>query len=336
MGVFSKIYEKTMKDIENEELKRQNSTESFIQNLCVTTVISSFRWKNIPEMIRQIPYWIEESLFYFGKMAGTLDDEGKFIILPCTRNGNLLPNGLSSQYTLYYRNGKTLVRNLEEIELLYDNWSEIPSVLFTSDIAEKMANALRAVDSALERAKVPPIIFSQKEELTNIIINALNDSYQNKKPFAVANISNAVKAFIEKISMYDDKEVGIINLWDIFVRYKNLFFTTNGVNNVEISKQERLTMAEGSSNTEITRYGVFFDKYDHRRDFIERVKEHFGYELEIEINRNRDAVTDLSMDNKEKIEMENKMIAPYADKVEEKEEKDDGNEDGKMEDSERD
>ena len=34
--------------------------------------------------------------------------------------------------------------------------------------------------------------------------------------------------------------------------------------------------------------------------------------------------------------MENKIIAPYAETLEEKEEKDDGNEDGKMENSERD
>lgn len=328
MSVFSKIYENAMKDIKDCELRKNEQTSIFINNIASTTVISSFKYKgDIPEMIKQIPDFIEENLFYFGKMGATINDEGEFVILPVTRNGNLLRNGLSSQYTFYYRNGETFIRNIEDMELIYDNWSEIPSLVFTTEIIEKMTNALRAVDCALERSKVPPIIASQKEELVGIITEALNNAYANKNPFAVASISSALISEIEKISLYDDREQGIINLWDIFVRYKNLFFTTNGINNVEIAKQERLTMAEGSANTEITRYGVFYDKYDHRIDAMERIEKHFGKKITVEINRNRDTVVDLQLDNKEKFELEKQIISPYKEEKEVEEENNNGNED---------
>ena len=328
MSVFSKIYEDKIQEIKNEELKRNKDTSVFINNICMTTVISSFEWENVPKLIRQIPDFIEESLFFFGQMGGFINDNGEFEILPCTRNGSLLENGLSSQYTLYYRNGKTVIKKYEDIELLFNNWSVTPSFIYVDEIAEKMTNALRAVDSALDRAKVPPLICSSKEELTNIITTALNNAYKNLTPYAIVNLSSAIAENITRIPLYDDKEQGIINLWDIFVRYKNLFFTTYGINNVEISKQERLTMAEGSANTEITRFGVFNDMYKHRKEFCKRVKEHFNYDLKVEINRNMDTVVELNMDNKEKIERDKNIIAPYGDQIEnekeeEKEEKED-------------
>ena len=330
MSVFSKIYEDKIQEIKNQEIQRNKDTSAFLTNVCYTTVISSFKWKNVPKMIRQIPDFIEESLFFFGQMAGFMNDKGEFEVLPCTRNGSLLENGLSSQYTLYYRNGKTLIKNLDDIELLFNNWNVLPSVIFVEDICTKMINALRAVDSAIDRAKVPPIIFSTKEELTNIISSALSNAYNNNLPYAVANISSAIADNITRIAMYDDNEQGILNLWDVFVRYKNLFFTTYGVNNVEISKRERLTMAEGSSNTEITRYGVFYDMYEHREDFCVRVKEHFNYDLEVEINRNMDTVVELTMDTDDKIERDKDIITPYREQIEtseteEKEEKENDN-----------
>ena len=125
-----------------------------------------------------------------------------------------------------------------------------------------------------------------------------------------------------------------MNIWDIFVRYKNLFFTNYGINNVEISKQERLTLGESQSNTEITRYSVFWDMFEHRKEFCERVKEHFGIDISCEINRNIDTVVEFNLTTQDKIDMKNKMISPYEDmtvmkksaedeeeKTEEKEEK---------------
>ena len=94
-----------------------------------------------------------------------------------------------------------------------------------------------------------------------------------------------------------------------------------------------MTLGESQSNTEITRYSVFWDMFEHRKEFCERVKEHFGIDISCEINRNIDTVVEFNLTTQDKIDMKNKMISPYEDmtvtkksaddeeKIEEKEEK---------------
>lgn len=348
MSVYSKIYEDKIKEIELDFQSHKTNTSLIIHNMFTTTVIGSFTWKGIPDFIKTVPDFIEESLYEAGKIAYfRIDDNVRKIdgvtipeslengdyVAPAFANGRLLKNGLYSKYTMIFRDGTTVILPVECIELGFNNFSAVPSSLFVQEYVDKCSNALSAVDVSLYRAMLPTILSGKDEQTVNKIIEAIDKSYKQKSPFCVSMLGYTEDE-IKKEVLYDDREVGIINIWDIFVRYKNLFFTNYGVNNVEISKQERLTLGESQSNTEITRYSVFWDMFEHRREFCERVKEHFGVEISCEINRNIDTVVEFNLTTQDKIDMKNKMISPYEDmtvtkksaedeeeKTEEKEEK---------------
>lgn len=327
MSVYSKIYEDKIKEIELDFQSHKTNTSLIIHNMFTTTVIGSFTWKGIPDFIKTVPDFIEESLYEAGKIAYfRIDDNVRKIdgvtipenmengdyVAPAFANGRLLKNGLYSKYTMIFRDGTTVILPVECIELGFNNFSAVPSSLFVQEYVDKCSNALSAVDISLYRAMLPTILSGKDEQTVNKIIEAIDKSYKQKSPFCVSMLGYTEDE-IKKAVLYDDREVGIINIWDIFVRYKNLFFTNYGVNNVEISKQERLTLGESQSNTEITRYSVFWDMFEHRKDFCDRVKEHFGVEITCEINRNIDTVVEFNLTTQDKIDMKNKMISPYED-----------------------
>ena len=81
-------------------------------------------------------------------------------------------------------------------------------------------------------------------------------------------------------------------------------YTTFGFDTIEIQKRERLTQAEGSANSEISRYSLFMDMFECRRDFADRVKEKFNFDLDVDINRNSNTVYNMQLDNEELIDNE--------------------------------
>ena len=311
MSVFSKVYENMAKDIEKHEEDMSRATEHFLTCVFYSTVISSFSYKgDLPEFIRQLPSYIEECFFISSKVA-YFEHEGEYYITPCYPNGTLLENGMYSQYTCIFRNGRVIIKPIEEIEICDNNSLGIPSRLLVDEILTKCITSLRAVDMSLERAAAPALTFADAQA-ASLITNAIDDSIRQKKPYALITASSFKQDAIHKYDLFDNRAQDVISLWDVFVRYKNLFFSSWGINNVEISKSERLTRAEGESNTEIIRYAMFYDLYEHRTDWFDRIEKHFGNKIECVINRNVDTVSELNMTTDEKIEMKKMIIAPYS------------------------
>lgn len=313
MSVFSKVYEEQMAKIEEHEQFRNKQTYMFIRQLFTTMVISSFEWDGeIPDFIKTNPDFIEESLFGAGKIAAC-EHNGERLIAPCYANGTLSKSGLYSNYTLIFRNGEMLIKPREEVELCFNNCFHAPSRIMVDEMIENCVRALRAVDTSLLRAQLPAIFALGDETKIATMVSEIDKSYKMNKPYSLIS-GDWLKDELKKFDVYDNRATDILALWDVFVRYKNLVFTTFGVNNVEITKTERLTLQESQSNTEITRYGMFNDMFKHRKDFCERVKNHFGWNLTVNVNRNYDTVTELNMTPEDKMEMQEKIITPYAEK----------------------
>ena len=315
MSVFSKVYEEKMREIQSAEHFSTIKTENFLRQLFYTMVISSFSYEgDIPEFIKYDMDFVEESLFRAGKIA-YFEHEGSKYVAPCFGSGVLLKNGKYDRYTMIFRNGQQVIKPIEEIELCFNNWAELPSQVIVEELLEKCLNSLRAVDFSLLRAQLPAILACGDEQKIDVLTSKIKLNYEHRDPYAVV-AGDWVGDEIKRLSLYDNKEVDILALWDVFVRFKNLVFTTFGVNNVEVAKTERLTQAESTSNTEITRYGLFYDMYEHRLDWLKRVKEHFGDDIKCVINRNFDTVTELNLTEDEKIAMKKQVISPYAENIE--------------------
>ena len=312
MSVFSKVYENMMTEIRAHEDYLNLTTNQFLTVLFYSTVISSFSYEgDLPEFIKPLPSYIEECLFG-SSMIAYFEEDGQAYITPCYANGVLRKNGMYDTYTCIFRNGEMRIKKFEEIEIC-DNMSlALPSRVLVDELLAKCIAAMRSVDLSLERAATPALTFANDDNVVNLITASVNDALNHNNPMALITASSFKGDTLHKYDLFDNRAQDVLALWDVFVRYKNLFFSTFGINNVEISKTERLTRAEGESNTEIIRYTLFYDMYEHRVDWLNRIKSHFGKTITCNINRNYETVSAMTMSNEEKREMNEMVIAPYA------------------------
>lgn len=312
MSVFSNVYEEKMKSIRDSETISTFSTDLFIRTMFYTTVISTFKWSgDIPKFIGPDEDFIEESLFNWGQI-GYFQHNGEDYIAPCFPSGKLLKNGLYDTYTFIFRDGTQIIKKYDEIELCFDNVFRLPSIIPVNEMVEKCVNSLRTVDMLLRRAGLPSIKAIGDEQKVSIIVDKITKARQLNDPYVLVS-GDWVGDEVINVPMYDQQADDIIAQWDIYTRYRNQFFTAYGISVVDIAKTERLTQAEGQSNTEQTRYSILFDKYEHRKSFSDRVKKKFNKNLILDINRNFETVSSLTLSNEEKRKMQQDIIAPYKD-----------------------
>lgn len=310
MSTYQNLYEKNLEEIQNKFSFQNAYTDLFLYQLFRSVIIHSFKWDNLPQFISQHPDYIEESLSGYGRIA-FFKHNGEYYLAPAMPNGTLLKSGLYSSYTMVFRNGETVILPIEDIEICDNNFNAMPSDILLNTMVEKCSNALKAVDRALDKMSMNDIIVCKDETTMTKVSTALKSSYDKSVPINVTMGDWNDGDILVKV-LADNRNIAVKDLYDVFIRYRNLYLTTFGINTVEISKAERLTMAEGSSNDEIVQYTLFGDMYEHRKDFCVRVKNHFNYELSVVPNRGIDTTVNLELDVEEKLEMKNKIIAPYA------------------------
>lgn len=298
MGVFQKIYTETMINNEKKIVGEISNMKDLFFSLYKTTICTAFKYKNLPDTKKK--FLLEDYLFHSPSVAMFKDDNNNLTFAPCTPCGKLYRDGTYDHYRMVFRNGETYDRTYDEIEICYNNMLCYPSSLFAIQFAEKSAFALNAVDSALDRAIMPVVIECGSEE----IMKQINELKLDKNILDTfkTTLCNQFQNEVKIHKFFDNKADDVLSLWDTYVRYRNFFYTTFGVSNVEIQKTERLTKNESQSNEEITRYTLFDDMHLNRADFENRVKTHFNYDIGMEINRDANTVYNLNATNDDKIE----------------------------------
>lgn len=299
MSVFHNIYQDKLKE-KYEEIKQNDlSTSLSIKSNYFSTAQNTFSWGNLPETV--LPFLPEEYMLYWESMAFFKDDEEKYKIYPCFPAGSLLENGQYEEYTIIAKNGKQWRRNIKDIEICYNNSLRIPSAILIEEYAKNTSDAFRAVRNALERSMKPPIISCTNESEAKM----LTEMYSKKGselPFRITFSESFKNGNINLVKFFDNREYDVISLWDVATRNNHFFYSIFGISLVDISKKERLTEAEGSSNDEITRYTLLQSMYNCRKDFVERVEKHFNYKLELQLNRDMKTVYEITTNNEKKIE----------------------------------
>ena len=245
---------------------------------------------------------IERFLQSAGRVAMYKDDDGNLKIHAAFPCGQITDTEEFDRYLIYTPNGKSFIRGAEDIEICFNNCFKIPYIYKVAQFAEKMSFSLRAVDTALAKACMPTVaLFENENQLKKF------DKFTNPEtamqPFVGMIKEKLVSKEVEMLSLYDATKIDVLALWDVYVRYRNLFYTTIGINNVEVQKRERLTEAEGAGNDEITRYSLLDDMSNCRRDFCDRCKKHFNSEIDFEINRDIATVFQIEADNEEKMRL---------------------------------
>lgn len=298
MGVYEKAYfEEYNALIQTFEDEKRSDTFSFL-DIYLTTLVNTFKWvKSVPKIPQ---FMIERFLCSAGRVAFFIKDAVP-MILPAFPTGALDIYGEYSEYYVVGRNGENFTLKKEEIELCYANSFALPYYWMAKHFADKTTEAMTAIDGALHRAGLGPFVVAATEAQKAQLVDAITKA-DPRKPYTVLpnGLFDPSKAI--RLPVFDNKETDVIALWDVYTRYRNLYYSTIGINNIEIQKRERLTQAEGSGNDEIVRYSLLDDMYQCRDDWKKRVKEHFNYDIEFEVQRDAATVYNLKMSNADKIE----------------------------------
>lgn len=301
MSVFQNIYTSKYEQAERDREQVKHATDFNFFDTCLTAVINTFKWNGYPD--KKLPQFMIETFFQnAGRVAMYINDNGKLKIHPAYPSGALTDTGDYTAYEIITPNGKSYLRQADDIEVGFNNCFRMPYVYKIEQFSSRMSYALRAVDSALTKACLPNIVlFEDMEQMKKF--DKFTDPQVATQPFVAMLKEKLVSKEAETLSLYEAGKVNVIELWDVYVRYRNLFYTTFGVNNVEVQKRERLTEAEGAGNDEITRYSLLQDMYDNRKDWCERCNKHFDVNMSVEVNRDISTVFELETSNEEKIEL---------------------------------
>lgn len=282
MSVYHNLYETKISEITND-IKLNKTTNSYLLwSNYYSTVIKSFEWEGVPPFLKRTPFLIEEYLIYWG-MCGAFEDSGEIKILPCYGSGALREDGLYTEYMFIAKNGKSYIRKIEDVELCFNNSNRIPSILSINEFTQKSSYALQVVDSALRKASLPNLLVADDETDLSSITD-LYDEQGNLKPFRVTLNKGFTDGDIKNVSIFDNKNIDIKALLDVFKKYNDLFYNSFGVT-TSIAKNERMSKEEALSNEEMVRYGLISDMLSCRECFVALVNEHFGTELSVKLNR---------------------------------------------------
>ena len=287
-----------------EETQRQESYERFSvsQRVLLTyidTVISSFKWNGVDNL----PFFMPERFLLYSGRVGVFEYEGKPVLYPIYPAGELMGDGEYSAYTAIFPNGKSIRLNREDVVIIFGNSLKLPLYGIVQDFANKSSFALCAVDSALKRAIIPPMISVDSDEQLKTMLECESPEKLLKTIAVLYNKGTYGDKGVQRVNIFDNRETDVLSLWDVFSRYDRMFYRTFGVSTVGIQKNERLTEAESTGEEEMTRYTIFQDMYNCRKIGIEEANKRFGTNIEIEIMRDNKSIFELTQDNQEKIDV---------------------------------
>lgn len=294
MSVFEKLYTEKYKESDYYKENEKRIADCDFFNIYMTSLIDTFKWDGITQ---NIPRFEIEKFFQFGGTVGYRISTRE--IYPVFPAGSLLENGEYSAYTQIKLNGETNRVDRKDLVIGYNNCFKMPYCYLVNWFSEKSSYALRAVDSALEKATLPVIVSTDDESIMKKL-GDLRDK-EHLQAFLVDLKSKLNKQTVEVLHLFDNAKNDVLALWDVYVRYRNLFYTQIGINNVEIQKRERLTMAEGSGNDEIVHYSLLNDMYERRKEFVEECNK-YGENFSVELNRDIATTFQLDLSAEEKVE----------------------------------
>ena len=230
--------------------------------------LSIFEWVNLPKSMDA--RYIELCLYYTGQCAFLFDKDYGYINTKATANGYVNIYGLPTKINCFSYNYQK-VRNLynglipketekqlenqkkTEAILVMNNYDRLPTAPSMELFAYRLYNAERTCDVNLNAQRTPIII--AVDEKQRLMMENLYNQYNGNQPFIFGDksqlsdipikaISTEAPYIIDKISEYK-KEI-----W-------NEALTCLGINNISVTKKERLTENESNENNELVNLNLF-------------------------------------------------------------------------------
>ena len=218
--------------------------------------LSMFVWDNLPESMNQ--RYLEECLFYKGMASLLKDDKYGFINTQCCSNGQINIYGLPTSLNCFsfgYQSDRKLYTGLKDNNsetdscvLVMNTWEKIPTASTIELFALRLYEAERTCDVNIKAQKTP--ILLTVDESQRLTMENLYSQYDGNRPAIfgdkhqlgeniLRSINTEAKYVTDKVTEYKK------DIW-------NEALTFLGINNIAVSKKERLVTDEANYNNEVT------------------------------------------------------------------------------------
>lgn len=257
MGLRRKRPTIDFRGFEDAEFKNIEAEGDYFERLKKVS-ISMFDWVNLPESMDE--RFLELCLFYYGQAALLKDEKFGFINTKAASNGYMniygLPTAINCYSFEYHADRRTYqdgginsgAIDPDEQAILVMNTAERISTASTISLyAKRLAEADRSAEVNIRLQKFP-IVMNVDEKQRLAALNMFRQ-YDGNEPLLFGDKNQMLSESLKAV------QTGIPYIADKIMAYKkeiwNEYLTFLGINNLEVSKKERLVASEATTNNEV-------------------------------------------------------------------------------------
>ena len=257
MGLRRKRPTIDFRGFDDAEFKNVEAEGDYFERLKKVS-ISMFDWVNLPESMDE--RFLELCLFYYGQAALLKDEKYGFINTKAESNGYMniygLPTAINCYSFEYHADRRTYqdgginsgAANPDEQAILVMNTAERISTASTISLyARRLAEADRSAEVNIRLQKFP-IVMNVDEKQRLAALNMFRQ-YDGNEPLLFGDKNQMLSESLKAV------QTGIPYVADKIMAYKkeiwNEYLTFLGINNLEVSKTERLVASEATTNNEV-------------------------------------------------------------------------------------
>lgn len=220
---------------------------------------------------------IEWNEYYKGATVFFKDEElGSYLCLPVMLSGQFDLDDIPKKRVAYAKNGYKKALDETNSVVIYNNYLRKPSCYTVNHYAGMLSDLEESVMVNCKAQKTPVAIVCEENERLSMI--NLYEQYDGNYPFIFGqknlNLGN-IKSISTGAPFVADK------LYQIKMQIWNEALTHLGISNISYQKKERLVSDEVIRNmggTIASRYS----RLEVRRDAVEKIKDMFGIEIEVD------------------------------------------------------
>lgn len=246
---------------------------TFIQyyNRLMELSISMFEWKNLPDTVD--PRFLELALFTDGHAVFFRDDVIGYLSLRCALSGPFNVYRIPVNRRVISESGYTASLNDTNSIIIWNNFIHSNAMLDVEMFAIRLYDIDRSIDVNARAQKTPVLI--QCDETERLSLENVYKSFDGNAPviFGTKGLSKDAISCIQTGAPYvADK------LYQLKTQIWNEALTYLGINNINITKKERLITDEVTRNqggTIASRYS----RLESRRQACEQINRMFGTDI---------------------------------------------------------
>lgn len=254
-----------------ESASMNNYTFMQYYNRLTELSISMFEWKNLPETVDA--RFLELILFSDGMAVFFKDDVMGYLSLRTMIGGHINIYQIPTIRNAYASNGYNQTLDESNSVIVFNNMLHTNSLLDVEQFAKRLYNLDRTIDVNANAQKTPILISC--DETQRLTLKNLYMQYDGNVPviYGDKNLNpNSLKVLTTGAPYVGDK------LYQLKTQIWNEALTYLGINNINITKKERLITDEVTRNqggTIASRYS----RLEARRQACKQINEMFGLNI---------------------------------------------------------